>query len=54
MCDINKEVGWAKLIFTTNGWEENKDIICNCIKPVVESMEKTEEPFNFFFLSYKT
>lgn len=45
-------VGWFRIIFKSGGWDENKDIICKIIKPVVEKLEKTGDIVNFFFLQY--
>lgn len=45
-------VGWSKITIHTKGWDENKDIICNTIKPLVEKLEKTGDIVNFFFLEY--
>ena len=45
-------IGWYTIKFQTNGWDENKDIICNTIKPTVEELEKSNDITNFFFLEY--
>lgn len=45
-------IGWYTIKFKTSGWKENKDIICNTIKPTVEELEKSGDITNFFFLEY--
>lgn len=46
-------VGWYRIIYNTNGsWAQNKNIIVNGIKPVVDSLERTSNLVNFFFFQY--
>ena len=45
-------VGWFKITINTNGWNENKTVICGTIKPTVEKLEKKGDILNFFFFEY--
>jgi len=45
-------VGWYRITYNTNGWADNKDVILNGIKSVVDSLDKTSSLVNFFFFNY--
>jgi len=45
-------IGWFRIIFNTKNWDDNKEIICKVIKPLIEKFDKTGDIVNFFFLQY--
>jgi hypothetical protein len=45
-------VGWYRIIYDTTGWADNRNIIVNGIKPVVESLDDTSNLINFFFFQH--